>query len=87
MNYLEVKKMPLSEKAKHILNFLNGFRKFTVMIILIIIGVTFLLTGHLTGAEMVDLLRYTAVAFMTANGVEHMIKGVQAWVKGKSDAK
>lgn len=75
--------MPLSERAKNILNFLNGFRKFTVMAVLIIVGVVFRLTGHLSGTEMVELLRYTAVAFMAANGVEHMMKATQEWIKGK----
>lgn len=75
--------MPLSERAKNILNFLNGFRKFTIMAALIIIGVTFRLTGHLTGMEMVELLRYTAVAFMTANTVEHIAGAVKDWIQGK----
>lgn len=75
--------MPLSERAKNILSFLNGFRKFTVMCILIIIGVTFRLTGHLAGDEMVNLLSGAAVAFMSANGVEHVGKVVMEWLKVK----
>jgi len=70
-------------KIQEIISFLNGFRKFTVMMLLIIIGVTFKLTGQLSGAEFVDLLRYTTVAFMSANGVEHIMNGVKEWLKKK----
>ena len=75
--------MPLSERLKNIVSFLNGFRKFTVMLILIIIGVTFRLTGYLSGMEMVELLKNIGVAFMATNGIEHMAKSVIEWVKGK----
>lgn len=73
----------MTAKLKDFIQFLNGFRKFTVMMILVVIGVTFRLSGYLSGAEMVDLLRYSAVAFMSANSIEHMIKGVKEWVKNK----
>ncbi len=68
---------------KQIISFLNGFRKFSVMVLLIVIGITFRLTGYLSGSEMVELLRFTGVAFMSANGIEHMMKATQEWVKGK----
>lgn len=73
----------MNGKIQEIISFLNGFRKFTVMMLLIIIGVTFKLTGQLSGAEFVDLLRYTTVAFMSANGVEHIMNGVKEWLKKK----
>lgn len=75
--------MPLSERVRNIVSFLHGFRKFTVIAVLMVIGVTFRVTGHITGTEMVELLRYTVVAFMAGNTVEHIGKAVQEWVKGK----
>ena len=63
---------------------LSGFRKFTIMLLLVIIGVSFRLSGHLSGSEMVSLLQATAVAFMSANGIEHLTKSVTEWVKNKS---
>ena len=75
--------MPLSERAKNILNFLNGFRKFTVMTMLILVGIIFRVAGYLTGAEFVSLLSDTAVAYMAFNGIEHMTDAVKEWAKGK----
>ncbi len=75
--------MSLSERAKNIISFLNGFRKFIIMLVLVLVGIVFRVTDFISGAEMVDLLKHTAVAFMAANGVEHMMKATQEWVKGK----
>lgn len=74
--------MPMSERLKNAISFLNGFRKLTIIAVLILVGVIFRVTGHLTGMEMVELLRYTVVAFMAGNTVEHIGKAVQEWVKG-----
>ncbi len=75
--------MSLSERAKNILNFLNGFRKFTIMAALIIVGIIFRVVGLLTGAEFVSLLSDVAVAYMAFNGIEHMTDAVKEWAKGK----
>lgn len=66
---------------KDVINFLNGFRKFSVMVLLMAIGVGFRLSGHISGQELVELLRYTVVAFMGTNALEHMSKAVLEWVK------
>lgn len=68
---------------KTVINFLNGFRKFTIMAALVVIGIIFRVSDHLTGQEFVELLRYTTIAFFSANGIEHMTKAVSEWVKGK----
>lgn len=71
------------ERIKTVIAVLNGFRKFTVMLLLVLVGVTFRILDYLTGQEMVELLRYTTVAFMAGNGIEHMTKAVLEWVKKK----
>ncbi len=53
------------------------------MILLIATGIVFRVTGYLNGAEFVDLLSVTAVAFFSTNAAEHMIKTVGEWLKGK----
>lgn len=73
-------------RLKQIINFLNGFRKFTIMFLLIVIGVTFRITDFVSGQEFVDLLKGTAVAFMAGNGLEHMTKATIEWIKNKKDA-
>lgn len=73
----------LSSWLKHLIQFLNGFRKFSIMVLLIVVGVIFRVTDFISGAEFVDLLKATTVAFMATNGIEHMSKSVIEWVKGK----
>ena len=51
---------------------LTGFRKFSVMLILIGIAVGFRLSEHINGSEMVELLKVTGAAFFAANLVEHV---------------
>jgi ABC-type amino acid transport system permease subunit len=66
-----------------VLSFLNGFRKLTVMLLLIIIGVAFRLSNHLNGAEFVDLLKHTAIAYMSFNGLEHMTNAAKEFIERK----
>jgi len=73
----------MNQTLKDIIQFINGFRKWSIMATLITVGVTFRVLGFLTGQEMVELLRYTAVAFMAGNSLEHMSKAVIEWVKKK----
>lgn len=73
----------MKEWLKDTIQFLNGFRKWSVMMLLVLSGIIFRITGYLTGTEMVDLLRYTAVAFFSANSIEHVTKGVVEWLKKK----
>lgn len=75
---------------------LSGMRKFSVMMCLVTLGGVFRLASlytakkyqfeFISGAEMVDLLRYTAVAYFSANTLEHMTKAIRDWAtkKGKS---
>lgn len=84
----------MQQWLRDLISFLNGFRKFTIMFLLISLGASFRLASLytekawgvslLSGAEMVELLRYTAVAFMATNGIEHMSKAVVEWVKNKA---
>jgi len=66
-----------------VLQFINGFRKWTVMILLILLASVFRIFDYISGKEMVDLLRYVGVAFMATNGLEHMMKAVKTWVQKK----
>lgn len=65
---------------EYFLGALNGFRKWSIMILLMTFGIIFLISGHLRGNEFVDLLRFTAVAFFSFNGIEHLGKAVVAWL-------
>jgi hypothetical protein len=60
---------------------LTGFRKFSVMLILISIGVSFRLTNLINGSEMVELLKVTGAAFFAANLVEHVTAVIKERMK------
>ncbi len=62
---------------------LSGFRKFTIMFLLIVVGITFRVMDYINGAEFVDLLKFTAIAFFSANGLEHMTGAVKEWIKNR----
>ena len=68
-------------KLKDFVSLLSGFRKFTIMFLLMVVGASFRIYGYISGAEMVDLLKFTVIAFFSANGLEHMTSVVKEWVK------
>lgn len=66
---------------------ISGFRKWSIMMTLIILAAVFRYTDLLNGAEMVDLLKHVAIAFMATNGIEHTTKAIGEWVKSKYNEK
>lgn len=70
-------------KIKHFLNFLTGFRKFTMAVIFLIIALVLLFIHYVTGTEFITTSRDVVVAFMATNVGEHIIKAVREWVKKK----
>ena len=61
--------------------YLIGVRKFSVMILIIVIAVIFRLTDLISGAEMVELLKVTGAAFMASNVGEHIVKAIKERMK------
>lgn len=51
---------------------LTGFRKFSIMVSIIVIGVWFRLSGLIDGGNFVDLIKTTGAAFFAANLIEHV---------------
>lgn len=72
----------MKEKLAELLNVTFGFRKFLLMILLLIIGVVFRIKGYVNGAEMVDLFKSTAISFFAANGVEHIVTCIKDYNAG-----
>ena len=50
---------------------IRGLRKWSIMILIILISTTLRIIGMLTGLEMVSLIKDVAVAFMASNAIEH----------------
>ena len=67
------------------INFLNGFRKMSVMFLVICVASTFRVLGYIAGQEFVDIITPVAVAFMSVNGIEHMTKTISAWMQKKAE--
>jgi hypothetical protein len=61
-----------------------GARKFTVIVLLLVVGVWFRVLDYINGREFVDLMSATIVAFMSVNGIEHATSTVKEWLKNKT---
>ena len=73
----------MKRQLAEFVNILFGFRKFLLMLTVVLVMIVFRIYGLVNGAEMVDLLKATTIAFFGANGVEH----IMTVVKGGMDAK
>lgn len=74
----------MRQKIADLINVIFGMRKFILMMVLYIVGIVFRIKDMLSGAEMVDLFKSTTIAFMSANGIEHLVTGVKAVMAGKN---
>lgn len=63
---------------KKTISTIQGLRKWSIMFLLIIIGVTFRVTDLLSGVEFVALLKGTAIAFFSSNAIEHIKSAIIA---------
>ena len=70
-------------KVQEIVGVLLGLRKFIVMLTLILIGIIFRTKGLISGDNLVDLLKGTAIAFMASNSVEHIKTAITNYVNSK----
>ena len=70
-------------KIKEMINFLSGFRKFTMAIIFILVSLALLAMKFITGSEFISTTRDVVVAFMATNVGEHIIGAVKEWIKKK----
>lgn len=77
----------MKQKLAELINIVFGFRKFLLMLLLYVVGIIFRLNDLVSGAEMVDLFKTTTIAFMSANGVEHLMTTVKDYMSnGKPSA-
>lgn len=61
-----------------------GFRKFILMVFILLVSIIFRIKGQISGQEFVDLLKNTVLGFFAANGFEHASLTVQEYFKAKS---
>jgi len=64
------------------ISIIKGLRKWSIMMIIIVVGIVFLVNGLLSGIEFVALIKGVAIAFMSSNAIEHV---KEALTKKKED--
>jgi hypothetical protein len=74
----------MKQKLAELINVIFGFRKFLLMLLVFVIAVAFRIGNLINGSEMVDLLKSTTLAFMGANGVEHIVTAAKDYVSSKN---
>lgn len=65
---------------KDVISFLNGFRKWSVTVMMIVIGTTLLVKTYLTGDQYVKLMLGIVTVFLGVNGLEHCMSTVNKWL-------
>lgn len=74
----------MEQKIAEFFNVIFGFRKFLILLAIYAISVIFRIHNLLSGDEMVRLLEPTTIAFLGANGVEHIVSAVKDHYASKS---
>lgn len=67
----------MKQKIAEWINVIFGLRKFLIMLTLYLIAIIFRIKGLISGDEMVRLMEPTTIAFLGANGVEHVVSAVK----------
>lgn len=75
----------MQQKIAEFINVIFGFRKFLILLALYAIAIIFRVKGLLNGDEMVRLIEPTTIAFIGANGVEHIVSAVKEHYAAKAD--
>ena len=65
------------------LRMIRGLRKWSIMMVIIIVGIIFRVVELINGVEFVSLLKGIGVAFMASNAVEYVKDAVSG--KGKKE--
>ena len=66
-----------------IADFFKGSRKFSVIVLIVLISTVFRCIDMITSKDFADLLSATGVAFMGSNAVEHVLTTAKEWLATK----
>lgn len=64
---------------------IKGLRKWSIMFIIIIIGITFRINEMLNGTEFVSLIKGVSIAFMSSNAIEHTKEAIIKKIESKKE--
>jgi hypothetical protein len=73
----------MKQKLVDFFNLLFGLRKFIAWLAVFIVGVIFRITSQIDGGQFVDLMKSTFLAFVAANGAEHLLTTVKEYIGKK----
>lgn len=74
----------MRQKLKELIDVVFGMRKFIAWLFLFFVGIAFRLSNYMDGAQFVDLVKSTFLAFCAANGIEHFMGVAKDFVKAKA---
>lgn len=76
----------MRQKIAELINIIFGFRKFLAWVAVFMVGVVFRITSQIDGGQFVDLMKSTFLAFVAANGAEHLLTTVKEYINSKGQA-
>lgn len=76
----------MQQKIADFINVIFGFRKFLILLAVYAIAIIFRVKGLINGDELVRLLEPTTIAFIGANGIEHITAAVKDHYADKNSA-
>lgn len=74
----------MRQKLRELIDVIFGMRKFIAWLFLFFVGIAFRLSDYMDGAQFVDLIKSTFLAFCAANGIEHFMSVAKDYVKTKA---
>ncbi len=73
----------MKQKLADFIAIFLGLRKTIVMFTLLLIAIVFRIEELINGEQLVDLLRYTVIAFFSANSIEHVGETIRHYVNAQ----
>lgn len=73
----------MRQKLAEFFNLVFGFRKFLAWLALFLVAIVFRLENLVDGSQFTDLMKGTFLAFVGANGVEHIVSVAKDYVNNK----
>jgi hypothetical protein len=73
----------MNEKLTDFLAIFIGTRKFIGWLALFIVGIVFRLKGYVDGAQFVDLIKGTFLAFAASNSIEHFATTAKSYINSQ----
>ena len=68
-------------KLKHIISFLDGFRKLSIMLLIIVITTTLLVLSFINGDIYARILVVAIPSYFASNVGEHATNRIKEWIE------